>query len=712
MDAIYRQVSLAYLLTEYYFVENTIKMTNLHFEQGRQARKQGQNEEAIRCFRLALEQTPDHIPSYNNLANALQQQGEHSEALALYQQALQYAPNMAVLHCNQASLQQLQGELELAIQGFQQALQLKPDFALAQQNLAKAYSANAQFALAEQAFLRAIQLQPDDADIYFELGQLYQRYGFIPKATDCYRHSLRLKPSAPAYNALGAAFQDWGNTDFALKCFARAEKIDPEFSLSLYNRAQIAERTDLAQALNYYQQALALDPDNARLHCHIAAIRGLQADWEDYDARMADLIRRLQDHLSEANSAPLPTMSLLAMPLPNELFLAIAKKTAAHFAELAKALPFAAKPCPAPAPRLKIGYVSPDLRCHAVGTLIAELFQHHDRNAFDIYAYSLTPSRDEWTEKIRQGCEHFLDISLMPAAEIAQHIQNDGIHILIDLAGYTSFSRTLIFALKPAPIQIQYLGYPGTLGADFIPYLITDNSLIPDELAAYYSEQRILLPHAWCAAPMPVADIQLTRSECGLPEHGVVYCCLNRHYKIEPRVFKDWMTILKQVPDSVLWLSSHQDSNARLQQTAEQQGVDPKRLVFAESRPHAEYLAYYRLADLFLDTYTYNAGATAMGALSTGLPLLTCLGQHYASRMGASLCHAVGFPEWISDSPAQYVQRAIELGQQPEQLAELKQHLQQALSQAPLFQPQIWINNLEQQLQQLWQQHQPTGEPS
>ncbi len=683
---------------------------NAYFEQGRTARRQGDYIEAIRCFRLALEQTPDHIPTYNNLANALQQQGEPAEALALFEKALQYAPDSAVLHCNWASLQQLQGDTEQAIQGFQHALQLKPDFALAWHNLAKAYSANDQLALAEQAFLRAIKLQPDQHEIHFELGQLYQRYGFIPKAVNCYRQSIRLKPTAPAYNALGAALQDWGNPDLALKCYERVEQLDPEFSLSLYNRAQIAERTDLKQALAYYQQTLTLDPNNTQLHCHIAAVRSHLADWTDYNDRMADLLPRLQAYRSTEHATLLPIQSLLSMPLPAELLMQLARQTAAHFNKLAQALALPATVCPAPAPRLKIGYVSPDFRAHAVGTLMADVFQYHDREQFETYAYSLTPVVDAWSEKVRQGCEHFLDISLMPAQEIAQRIQQDGIHILIDLAGYTTHSRSLIFALKPAPIQIQYLGYPGTMGAEFMPYLIADATLIPDHHAAQYTERCLRLPHAWCASPMSVADINLTRADCGLPEQGLVYCCLNRHYKIEPTVFKDWMTILQHVPGSVLWLSEHADSQANLQQAAQQAGIDPQRLVFAESRPHAEYLAYYRLADLFLDTYLYNAGATAVGALSMGLPLLTCAGSHYAARMGASLCHAVGFPEWVCDTPAQYVQRAIELGQQPAQLNNLKHQLNAALANAPLFQPQAWIRNLEDQLQTLWQQHSATQE--
>ena len=333
--------------------------------------------------------------------------------------------------------------------------------------------------------------------------------------------------------------------------------------------------------------------------------------------------------------------------------------------------------------------------------------EYHRRPEFEIFAYSLTPVQDEWTEHVRQGCDHFLEVSQQAPLVIAQRIHADGIHILVDLAGYTSHSSTLILALRPAPVQLHYLGYPGTLGADFIPYLLADRHLIPESAVAQYSEQVITLPHAWATTPMTIADPFLSRSDYGLPEHGMVYCCFNGIYKIEPEIFALWMEILKQVPESILWLldGKNAGSNQRLRQSAHHAGIDPDRLVFAAKQPHAEYLARYRLADLFLDTLVYNAGATAVGALAAGLPILTCPGQHYAARMGASLCQAVGMPELICDSPVAYVREAVALGRSPQRLAALKSRLAAAVDTAPLFQPQVLVATLEDAYRRLWRDH-------
>ena len=332
------------------------------------------------------------------------------------------------------------------------------------------------------------------------------------------------------------------------------------------------------------------------------------------------------------------------------------------------------------------------------------MFQYHQRPEFEVFAYSLVPAEDEWTQSIRQGCDHFVDLSCQSPLAAAQRIQADGIHILIDLAGYTTHACTEIFALQPAPIQVQYLGYPGTMGADFIQYIVADEWLIPPERATDYSEQVVYLPQGWVAAPMEIAQPS-SRTEYGLPEAGIVFCCFNRAYKIDPQVFQVWMRILQQVPDSVLWLA---DGGVpvvaqRLRQRAVDAGVAPERLIFAPNLPAAEYLARYRLADLFLDTFTYNAGATAVGALWAGVPVLTCPGETYASRMGGSLCAALGLWELICDSTATYEQRAIHLGTHRESRLALKQQLTIAQTTAPLFQPQRFVLQLEVALRQMWQ---------
>ena len=439
----------------------------------------------------------------------------------------------------------------------------------------------------------------------------------------------------------------------------------------------------------HYQRALELKLCAIKTIHSLERIRLKLADWYNYDQRMSNFIADTEQHVKDKPTENLAAFGLLAFPISLELQMAVAKQLAKSYEQAA--LPLHSELSTNTKDRniecLNIGYVSPDFRGHAVGTLIHQMFQHHERSRFQIFAYSLIPADDEWSQAIRQGCDHFSDMSSQSPAAIAQQIRNDGIHILIDLAGYTAYSMTTVFALRPAPVQMQYLGYPGSMGAEFIPFIIADSTLIPPELSHFYTEQVVYLPNAWVASPMEIADTALTRADFGLPEHVFVFCCFNSTYKINPTVFKVWMQILLKVPDSVLWLGNagRVVIAERLRQASSDLGVEPSRLVFADNIPHAEYLARYKLADLFLDTFIYNAGATAVGALWAGLPVLTCPGETYVARMGASLCNALGLNELVCNSVEDYLQKAIELGNHPGKVYALKQKLEQAVIDKPCF---------------------------
>jgi len=446
----------------------------------------------------------------------------------------------------------------------------------------------------------------------------------------------------------------------------------------------------------------------AELALQLARLMRKQADWERADERLERLRTVLEDHLKHPPAAPLPLLSALEFALPPSLLRELAVSQAESFERLAGNLgvrfEYPADPVPQ---RLRIAYVSPDLRQHPVGTLVAGLFKHHTRPDFEVFAYSLTPTNDALTEQVRAGCDHFSEVNQLAPLDLARRIHADGIHILVDLAGYTTMSRTLVMALRPAPVQLHYLGYPGTMGAAFLPAILADEQLVPAKHEAHYTEQVLRLPNAWATELPQVPPARQTRVEVGLPEHGMVYCCHNAVHKIDAMVFAQWMRILRAVPGSVLWLLDGEasGSNARLSAAAQAAGIDPQRLVFAPRREHDEYLAQYRLADLFLDTPAYNAGATAVGALAAGLPVLTCPGELYVTRMGASLCAAVGLPELICADALTYEQSAIALGLDPQALAALKRRLLQALPDAPLFQPRPFMVNLERVFRDLWGRH-------
>jgi protein O-GlcNAc transferase len=678
------------------------------FQQGRQARQEGNLTAAREYFQAAIRLEPNYVPAYNNLANILQAQGQIPEAIEIYERALALDPNLAALHCNLASLWQVQGELDRAISGYQRAIDLQPDFFVAYHNLGKGLVADGQFTAAGKAYQSALRLDPNSAALQLDLGDLYRQQGSIEQAIDCYRTAIRCEPqSATAYNSLGACLWLLHEVKLSQAAYQRALGLDPNYEAAHFNLAQLLESLgQLETAQQHYQRSLELKPDATNVLYHLNHIRLKLADWHNYAERVAEIIASTKSHLERPQSVGLPPLTLAAFPVPIDLQLAVARHHAQFQTQLVKGIQVdwpsvSHELTPA---RLRIGYVSPDFRCHAVGTLIHEMFQYHHRPDFEIFAYSLVPVDDAWTATIRQGCDHYINVAYQSPLSIAQRIQADGIQILVDLAGYTTNSCTSIFALQPAPIQVQYLGYPGTMGADFIQYIVADEQIIPLELTEYYHEEVIDLPHAWCSSPMEIAPTTTTRADWGLPLTSTVFCCFNAIYKIDPTVFASWMRILQQVPGSVLWLadSSQPLVVERLRQKAVLLGVDPNRLVFAPNLPHAEYLARYRLADLFLDTFIYNAGATAIGALWTGLPVLTCPGETYVSRMGSGLCDAVGMPELICDSIEQYEQIAIELGNHPDLIRSLKDKLALSVVDTPLFKPQLFIGQLERSFRQIW----------
>lgn len=349
--------------------------------------------------------------------------------------------------------------------------------------------------------------------------------------------------------------------------------------------------------------------------------------------------------------------------------------------------------------RIKVAYVSADFYNHATAILMAELFEVHDKERFEIYAYSYGENiEDEWRIRLRNAFEHFYEVSDWDDKRIAEHIQAQNISIVIDLKGYTTHSRTGIFSYRPAPIQINYIGFPGTMGASFIDYIIADNTLIPPHLERFYSEKIIRLPHTYQPNDRHriIGNTVPSRAEVGLPESGFVYCCFNNPYKVMPETFSVWMRILHAVPNSVLWLLKDEpETEANLKHQASIAGVDASRLIFAERRSIPEHLARHMLADLFLDTLPYNAHTTTSDALWTGLPVLTCMGQSFASRVAASLLNACSLTELITESRADYEKLAIELAYHPTKLATIRTKLIANRDKHPLFDTVRYAKNLE-----------------
>jgi predicted O-linked N-acetylglucosamine transferase (SPINDLY family) len=399
---------------------------------------------------------------------------------------------------------------------------------------------------------------------------------------------------------------------------------------------------------------------------------------------------------------------LLAMPVGPAVELAAARRWAAQIeaAVADRRLPGPA-PARAPGSRLRVGFVSSDFRDHPVAYLIAECCERIDRSRIETFAYGLVPEdTSSFGRRIKQAFEHFADFAAQPPEAIARRIREDGIEVLIDLNGYTTHSKSEIFALRPAPVQVSWLGYLGTLGASWCDYVLTDRFACPPQLQPFFSERFLYLPDCYCPSDSrrPVAAVAPTRAACALPEHGVVFCCFNNAYKILPAVFAVWMRLLAAVPGSVLWLApASAAARNNLGREAAARGIDRERLVFAPRVSLPEHLARHVHADLFLDTTPYNAGTTANDALFMGLPVLTCAGATMASRVAGSQLSAIGLPELITASLADYEALALELAREPQRLNALRARLGANRATQPLFDMARFTRALDDLLISAWE---------
>jgi len=338
---------------------------------------------------------------------------------------------------------------------------------------------------------------------------------------------------------------------------------------------------------------------------------------------------------------------------------------------------------------------------------MAELFERHDRERFEVFAFSFGPDGGSpMRRRLEKAFDHFIDVRDISDADVARQIAELGVHVAIDLMGYTKHCRPGILAHRPAPVQVNYLGFPGTMGADFIDYILVDPFVVPLDQQPFFTEKLVHLPDCYQVtdSKRERADRTPSRADYGLPEEGFVFCCFNNNYKITPSFFEVWMRLLQAVPGSVLWLSGDNDTAERnLRREAEERGVDPERLIFAPRVEYADYLERYKLADLFLDTLPYNAGATASDALWAGLPILTCAGRSFAARMAGSLLHAVGLPELITTNLEDYEALALKLATEPEVLGALRTKLAENRDTAPLFDTDRFRRHIEAAYEQMWQ---------
>ena len=610
-----------------------------------------------------------------------------------------------------------EGNLEQAEIYLRQAINVQPDYWGAYNNLGTLLQNQGKISEAKVCYQKAISNNGNFAQAISNLASIHQIEENWDKAKKGYHKALQLKPDyVPAHFNLANIFKEQKRLGGAIEHFEKVVALQPDYTEAYISLGNIFEYQDqLKKALHCYQKALEISPSLTYLNFNIAMVKLRSCDWHNYEQNLEQLLQLLNSYQQQGSFPGVNTFALSALPVSLPMHQAAAQSQAQTISNQVKNhLSF--KHDDYQPQKLRIGFISPDFREHAVGRLIHKIFPYFDLDRFDIYAYSTVDVDDQITQAVRSGCDVFVNLANLSTIAAAQRIYDDGIHIMIDLAGYTIGHGAAILALQPAPIQAQWLGYPDTMGAEFMQYYLGDRTLITDEIAEHYTEEIIYLPHTFVASPLKVSEKVMTRAEFGLPEDAFVFCCFNSHYKITPELFELWLRILEQVPNSVLWLASG-GGRENLRSEAKKRGLAEDRLIFAEKIPHDEYLARYALADLYLDTFIYNAGSTAAAVLWTGLPMLTCPGKTNASRMGASICRAGGLEWAICNSSEDYEQRAVHLATYPEELAQIREQLRSQLqSEAtypPLFDVTNFVRSLETAFEQMWNQRKlkaPNGE--
>ncbi len=537
-----------------------------------------------------------------------------------------------------------------------------------------------------------------------ELGIVKWREGDLSQATRIFREMIRRYPRfAPAYGNLGAVLFVQNRFDEALAVFEEGVALDPEHVSLQTNLAMAYHRgRRIDKAIAHYRQALERDPAATAARSHLLRAYLDGCHWRSAEAMITRLTERFAQRDGGNWQADVSPFVALQISSSAAFQLAVASYHARHIARAVPAGPVPARPTVRRREknaRIRLGYLSGDFREHAVAHQTLPLYGLHDRERFEVFCYSIGPDDGSvYRRRIAADADEFVDLTALSHVDAASKIRHDGIDILIDMAGHSGNSRPEIPALRPAPVQISYLGYPGTSGASWIDVMVADNAVIPAALHEHYSERIVYLPDCYLMAHagQPVAE-RPSRRELGLPETGFVYCCFNQSSKITREMFEAWLEILQQVPGSVLWLY-HDNDEARRCIEAEVAARDfaVGRVFFAgRVASKAEHLARYRAADLFLDTFPYTAHATGCDALWAGLPVLSMAGESFASRVGMSLLINAGLPELVVTDRDAYVRTAIELGRHPHRVHDCAERLRRRRENCALFDAPRYVQNLE-----------------
>ena len=667
----------------------------------------GRRGEAVGSYRTALAVNPDYLPALNNLGVALDELGSHDEAIECFRKAVTLDHGNYDAYTNMGVAYQRMKRLDEAIAAHQKAISIAPRIAGTHLNLGLALRERGRIEAAAESFRSAVSLAPDYAEAHANLGMVYRMQGRHEEAIASLERTLSIKPgNGEALLHLGSACKERGRLAEALAHFGKAIALDPSSAHAHHNLGitlQGLGRHD--EAIASFQEALRLVPGHKYTLGALLWSELLICRWGALPSRIANL----KAGIRSGETVVEPFALIAVSEDPEEQMLCTERffedRVSTGRARLWKGERYRHE-------KIRVAYVSSDFREHAVAYCIAELLERHDRTEFEVIGVSL--GEDDGSAiraRLVRGFDRFLDLRAAGDLDVAKRMRDLEIDVAVDLMGYSLNSRPGVLAQRPVPIQVNYFGYTG--GADFLDYILADRFVLPPEHQAFYAEKVVYLPDSYQAndSKREISARAPNRGEIGLPAKGLVFCCFNNSYKITPKVFDVWMRLLAQVPGSVLWLlEDNAAARENLRNEARAGSVDPQRLVFARRVGVAEYRARCRLADLYLDTLPYNGHGTASDMLWAGLPVLTCAGSAFAGRVAGSLLHAVGLPELVTASLAEYEALALKLARDEGLLAELRARLQRNRASVALFDTDRFRRHLESAYRTMWETWQ-RGEP-
>jgi predicted O-linked N-acetylglucosamine transferase (SPINDLY family) len=648
-----------------------------HSNLGNALKDKGRLDDAIVAYRHAIDLNPGYAEVHYNLGNALRDKGQIEDAAAAYRNAIALKPGFPEAYNNLGNALKDKGQLDEAVAAYREAIALNPNFREAFNNLGNALKDQGQLDEAIVAYRQAIVLSPNYADGHYNLGSALRDKGQIQEAAAAFREAIALRTDFPeAYNNLGNALKDLGQLDDAVAAYRKAVTFRPRFPEADNNLGiALSDKAQLDEAIATFRHAIDLNPSCIAADSNLVYTLHFHPD---YDARAIAQEHRRWDR---QHASPL---QVLGGP---------------HFNDRS------------PNRRLRIGYVSPDFKGHVVGQNILPLFQQCNRGHFEIFSYAQVSVPDAITSQFQQLADGWRNIVGLSDDQVATQIREDRVDILVDLTLHMAHNRLLVFARKPAPIQVTFAGYPGSTGLSAIDYRLSDPYLDPPGMdESVYSEQTIRLPDSfWCYDPQDGRDIPVN----SLPalETGVVtFGCLNKFSKVNKSILSRWKQVLRQVENARLLLMASQGSHR--QQTLDwlcQDGIDPERIEFVPRQTRQAYLALYHRIDLGLDSFPYNGHTTSLDSYWMGVPVVTLVGQTAVSRAGWCQLSNLGLPELAGQTPEQFVQIAVELARDLPRLRDLRATLRQRLEQSPLMDAAKFTRSIEAAYRQMWRSWCETG---